>query len=146
MSEVAGRGLGKAHVSVSGAWASTNPPEQAGRFHRGLPAADQGLDPGFLMAVADVFDQAEDLLIRKHRAYGPGNVSGAPGTSDIPGWTNGLMVRMHDKMARLKHLIYEDGVDVVGESVSDSVTDLLNYCVIFSLCASGKWPGVKGKP
>jgi hypothetical protein len=56
------------------------------------------------------------------------------------------MVRMHDKMARLKHLIYEDGVDVVGESVSDSVTDLLNYCVIFSLCASGKWPGVKGKP
>ena len=143
MSEVDKRGLGQAHVRVSGAGFSQVGGGQAPRFHRGLPAADQGLEPSFLIAVADVFDQAEDLLIRKHRAYGPGNVAGAPGTSDIPGWTNGLMVRMHDKMARLKHLIYEDGVDVVGESVNDSVIDLLNYCVIFSLCASGSWPGVK---
>ena len=143
MSEVAARGLGQAHVRVTGSGFSEDSDRQEEGFHRGLPAADQGLDPAFVFHVMSVFDEAQDLLIRKHRAYGPGNIAGAPGTNDVPGWTNGLLVRMHDKMARLVHLIYEDGEDAVGESVEDSVIDLLNYCVIFKLCARGAWPGVK---
>lgn len=143
MSEVAARGLAKAHVRITGSGFSEDQDRQEAGLHRGLRAADQGLTPDFLMSVAAVFDEAEDLLIRKHKAYGPGNIAGAPGTNDVPGWTNGLLVRMHDKMARLVHLIYEEGEDSVGESVEDSVIDLLNYCVIFKLCASGAWPGVK---
>jgi hypothetical protein len=140
VSEVAGRGLGKAHVSVSGAWASTNPPEQAGRFHRGLPAASQGLEPAFLMGVADVFDEAEDLLVGRHRDYGPGNIA-----NGYPDPLTALVVRMGDKMERIKNLLSSDH-PVFGERMRDSWMDLANYGLIGVMVIDGKWPGVKGKP
>lgn len=132
------RGLGKAHVSVTGAWASTNPPEQAGRFHRGLPAASQGLEPAFLMAVADVFDETEDLMVGRHRDYGPGNIA-----NGYPDPLTALVVRMGDKMERIKHLLSSD-TPIYGERLRDSWMDLANYGLIGVMCIDGTWPGVKG--
>jgi hypothetical protein len=134
----AGRGLGKAHVRVTGAWASANPPQQAGRFYRGLPAADQGLDPAFLMGVADVFDEAEDLMIGRHRDYGPGNIANA-----YPDPLTALVVRMGDKSERIKHLL-SSSHSIYGESLRDSWLDLANYGLIGVMVIDGKWPGVKG--
>lgn len=75
-----------------------------------------------------------DLLLRKHRDYGPKNIALAPG-----GALNGLRVRMHDKLARINHLL-ESGVDPQNESLYDSFVDLANYALIAQLVIDGEWP------
>jgi hypothetical protein len=64
--------------------------------------------------LALIFDEAFDLLLRKHENYGPMNVAGAPGHKK-PTAINGLLVRMHDKQAR-----------ILKSNVADSVTVLLS--------------------
>lgn len=82
-----------------------------------------------------ILDDAGNLLIKKHEAYGPKNISQAPG-----GPENGLRVRMWDKMARLNHILDNPGVDVNDESLEDTLKDLLNYCAIFILVRRNQWP------
>lgn len=84
--------------------------------------------------VAGVYVEAEALLLRKHRDYGPTNISRAPG-----GALNGLRVRMHDKTARINHLI-DSGATPENESLRDSFIDLLNYSAIALLVLDGDWP------
>lgn len=82
----------------------------------------------------DIFDSAGELLLRKHHDYGPHNIGNSPG-----GPLNGLRVRMHDKLARINHLI-DKGVDPENESLKDSFIDLLNYSAIAIMVIEGKWP------
>jgi hypothetical protein len=85
----------------------------------------------------DVFRQAKanvDILIKKHEDYGPKNISQSPG-----GPLNGLRVRMHDKMARINHLIDNDK-DPENEALIDSFLDLANYAIIAQLVINNKWP------
>jgi hypothetical protein len=49
---------------------------------------------------------------------------------------------MHDKMARLNHLIYEVKDTPQNESIEDSFVDLLNYSAIALMVLRGKWSGV----
>ncbi len=91
----------------------------------------------FDTSVSEVFLQAEELLIRKHKDYGPKNISDAPG-----GALNGLRVRMHDKMARINNLI-DSGAEPENESLRDSFIDLLNYSAIAILVLNGEWPGTE---
>lgn len=86
--------------------------------------------------VSAVFREAEALLLKKHKDYGPTNISRAPG-----GALNGLRVRMHDKTARINHLI-DSGVAPENESLRDSFIDLLNYSAIALLVLDGDWPDV----
>lgn len=74
------------------------------------------------------------MLLRKHEDYGPKNIANAPG-----GALNGLRVRMHDKLARINHLI-DKGVDPRNESLADSFLDLANYALIAQLVLRGEWP------
>jgi hypothetical protein len=80
------------------------------------------------------FDEAQKLLIKKHRDYGPSNIAGAPG-----GPINGLRVRMHDKLARINHLV-DSGVEPENESLRDSFIDLANYSIIAMMVLDKKWP------
>ena len=87
--------------------------------------------------VADVWatlDAAGNLLIKKHKDYGPTNISLSPG-----GPLNGLRVRMHDKTARINHLI-DSGATPENESLRDSFIDLLNYSAIALMVLDGTWP------
>ena len=138
MSEVAARGLGKAHVRVTGSGFSQDSDRQEEGFHRGLPAADQGLDPAFVFHVMSVFDEAQDLLLGRHRDYGPGNIA-----NPYPDPMTALVVRMGDKMERIKHILATEGEAVYGERLRDSWLDLANYALIGTLVLDGKWPGVK---
>ncbi len=88
----------------------------------------------FIAAMWDVLDGAGNLLLKKHRDYGPSNIAGAPG-----GPLNGLRVRMWDKTARINHLI-DSGATPENESLRDSFLDLLNYSAIALLVLDGKWP------
>lgn len=104
-----------------------------------------------LLSVPDCFDGEEDLidfaakvqlvadtnvalLIKKHKDYGPKNIGQSPG-----GALNGLRVRMHDKLARINHLI-DSGATPENESLADSFLDLANYAIIAQLVIRGEWP------
>lgn len=84
-----------------------------------------------------IYDEAWNLLVQKQLDYGPNNIANAPG-----GPLNGLLVRMHDKMARLNHLIYEVKDTPKNESIEDSFIDLLNYSAIALMVLRGRWHGV----
>lgn len=75
-----------------------------------------------------------DLLLAKHTDYGPKNIAQAPG-----GALNGLRVRLHDKLARINHLI-DTGAEPENESLADSFMDLANYALIAQLVLAGEWP------
>lgn len=77
-----------------------------------------------------------DLCISKNNDYGPFNIARAPG-----GAINGLAVRLHDKIARLAHLL-ETGADPEHESVKDTFMDIANYGSIGTMVLEGLWPGV----
>jgi hypothetical protein len=90
---------------------------------------------------ADCFDcratdyalEAVEVLISKHKDYGPTNISDAPG-----GALNGLRVRLHDKVARLNNLI-DKGVDPQHESLFDTFLDIANYGLIGMMILENDW-------
>lgn len=88
----------------------------------------------FHMATMDVYDNARDVLLKKHQDYGPKNISASPG-----GPLNGLRVRMHDKLARINNLI-DSGATPENESLRDSFLDLMNYSAIAQVVLDGNWP------
>jgi hypothetical protein len=89
----------------------------------------------FELNVRDVMLELGDLLIKKHRDYGPKNISNSP-----YGATNGLVVRMWDKIARIVNLT-KDGKNVTAENepLEDSFKDIANYGIIGLLVLRGKW-------
>lgn len=74
-----------------------------------------------------------DLLLSKHKDYGPKNISQAPG-----GAINGLRVRMHDKLARINNLV-DSGASPQHESLEDSFKDMANYAIIGLLVMREQW-------
>jgi hypothetical protein len=83
-----------------------------------------------------IYKEAVELLLSKHKDYGPKNIANAPG-----GALNGLRVRMHDKTARINHLIDNSKYkNPEHESLRDSFIDLMNYAAIALLVIDKKWP------
>jgi hypothetical protein len=92
----------------------------------------------FELGLWEVTEELVDLLLSKHKDYGPRNIADAPG-----GALNGLRVRMHDKLARINNL-YEYMEDTKGfqpqhESIEDSFKDMANYAIIGLLVLRGEW-------
>ena len=87
----------------------------------------------FELNVWETYDELAELLLRKHRDYGPKNISESPG-----GPLNGLRVRMHDKLARINNLIDNDRTPE-NESLEDSFKDMANYAIIGLLVLRGQW-------
>ena len=81
----------------------------------------------------EIYSELLTILVSKQIDYGALNVWNAPG-----GATNGLMVRMSDKLERLKNLIY-NRIDPKNESIEDSFADLANYAVIALMVQRGVW-------
>jgi hypothetical protein len=98
--------------------------------------SDKKLDSEFVANVWRILDTAGNLLIRKHKDYGPKNISHSPG-----GALNGLRVRMHDKVARISHLV-DSEVAPSNESLRDSFLDLLNYSAIAMMVLDKTWPEI----
>jgi hypothetical protein len=88
----------------------------------------------FELDVRDVMQELGDLLIKKHRDYGPKNISNSP-----YGATNGLVVRMWDKIARIVNLSKQGNVTAENEPLEDSFKDIANYGIIGLLVLRGKW-------
>ena len=84
--------------------------------------------------VYQTFTELAELLIKKHKDYGPGNIGEAPG-----GAMNGLRVRMHDKLARINNL-YEKNAEPENEPFEDAFKDIANYGIIGLMVLRGRWP------
>jgi hypothetical protein len=89
----------------------------------------------FSVDANNIYLTLEEILVKKQLDYGPGNINNAPG-----GALNGLLVRMNDKMERLKHLIYHADGEPQNESIDDSFLDIANYAVIAMMVRQGSWP------
>lgn len=120
------------HNVVARGWVPDHP---AGSGNRDVSSkANARKVDDFVTNVWATLDQAGNLLIKKHKDYGPTNISRSPG-----GPLNGLRVRMHDKTARINHLI-DSGATPENESLRDSFIDLLNYSAIALMVLDGNWP------
>jgi hypothetical protein len=83
-----------------------------------------------------ISDDLANLLLSKHKDYGPKNISMSPG-----GPLNGLRVRMWDKIARINNLMDSNRYDTPAhESLEDSFADLANYAIIGLMVLKGQWP------
>lgn len=76
------------------------------------------------------FCEAAVLFDSKQRDYGSGNISSFG--------EKGVIVRMNDKVERLKTLVWNDR-SPEHEKVSDTWLDITNYGVIGLLCHRGEW-------
>ena len=83
--------------------------------------------------LSNTTNELSELLLSKHRDYGPKNISLAPG-----GAINGLRVRMHDKLARINNLV-DTNANPQHESLEDSFKDMANYAIIGLLVMRGQW-------
>jgi hypothetical protein len=83
--------------------------------------------------LSNTASELAELLLSKHKDYGPKNISQAPG-----GAINGLRVRMHDKLARINNLI-DSGASPEHESLEDSFKDMANYAIIGLLVLRKQW-------
>src|SRR5205807_3281754 len=76
----------------------------------------------------ELCSKAKQLMERKNRDYGE---SCDPFRNFRAHGLYGMLVRMHDKMARLQTFVERGSLVVVEESVRDCVLDLINYAVLF---------------
>lgn len=65
--------------------------------------------------------EVAELIIQKHRDYGPDNI--------LVFKEQGLIVRLWDKIGRLKHLLWTNS-NPNYDSVVDSFTDIAGYGII----------------
>lgn len=71
-----------------------------------------------------------ETLIRKQKDYGPQNIRRFGHT--------GLMVRFHDKVARVENLLAK-GVEPENESLRDNFLDLVGYAAIGIMWSTGEF-------
>jgi hypothetical protein len=119
------------------AYGLSDPRDKYGSRDYSLAPYTDKVDEAFVADVWRIMDQAGNLLLRKHRDYGPKNIAHSPG-----GPLNGLRVRMWDKIARINNLL-DSGVKPSNESLRDSYLDLLNYSAIAMMVLDNVWPEVE---
>jgi len=75
----------------------------------------------FDQACREIALEIAEVVIEKHKDYGPDNI--------LVFKEQGLIVRMWDKIGRLKHLLWKQKVPK-HESIEDSFKDLAGYAII----------------
>lgn len=85
-------------------------------------------------SVNEIKELEKQVLVSKHRDYGSRNI--------LDCGEVGIIVRMNDKLARLKNLYgITDGTfkkkDISNESIEDSLLDLANYASIAIMVRRG---------
>ena len=75
-------------------------------------------------------DSVSKILVRKQRDYGPENIKRFG--------RRGLIVRMHDKVARLENLTQNNSIPN-NESVADNVLDVIGYAAIGIMWEEGRF-------
>ena len=90
-------------------------------------SGDAQIEQTIVCAMCDCFD----VFKERQKKYGRGNISefGAPG----------VVVRLADKMARLRRSYFDSVGEVSDETIEDTWKDIVNYGLIGLTCHRGKW-------
>ena len=91
----------------------------------------------FSITVGTIASEIATLIVQKQMDYGSKNISNAPG-----GAMNGLIVRMHDKIARWTHL-FSKKESPKNESIEDTLKDIAGYAIIALMVLRGLWDNEK---
>lgn len=107
---------------------STNPEfsGEAAFFNIGAAALRAGSAAGVEINQENLIE----TLVRKQSDYGPDNIARFG--------RDGILVRLHDKIARLENLAAKDEPPM-NESVSDNYLDVLGYCSVGAMWESGEF-------
>lgn len=84
-------------------------------------------EPSWDDTVRDIVDTIATTLVDKQHDYGHDNI--------LWGGPEGVLVRAHDKIARLKNLLRRD--EPANESLRDSWLDLAGYAIIGVMLLDG---------
>jgi len=90
-------------------------------------------------AVDTVMERVKALLFERHKKYGKANIS-------LTG-EKGVVVRLGDKWARLKHAILDNGdknMDFDDETILDTWYDVIGYGVIGTMLRLGLYFNEEG--
>lgn len=93
------------------------------------PVERKPFAPSFDGHLSDLLDDTEEMMLSRHKKYGAGNIAEF---GEL-----GLLVRLSDKLARLKN----NQEDFTDESVDDTVQDIVGYALIWLMWRAGNWPG-----
>ena len=84
----------------------------------------------FLKEFKEIQTSAVDLARMKNNDYG---------SSFIEDGYEGILVRMTDKMNRIRSLSYGIKKEVSDENLKDTIMDLQNYCTIAIICLNNNF-------
>ena len=82
----------------------------------------------FEQACRNIALENAGMVAEKHKDYGPDNI--------LVFKEQGLVVRMWDKIGRLKHLVWKKEIPK-HESIEDTFKDLAGYAIIGLMLAEG---------
>lgn len=82
-------------------------------------------------AVYKLMNEIGTMIINKQKDYGQDNILQSPFGAE-----QGIIVRMWDKMARIKHLVVST-YDPQHESIEDSYRDMIGYAVLALMFKNG---------
>jgi hypothetical protein len=88
----------------------------------------------FGLFAAEAATEVCNTVTSKHKDYGASGINGAPG-----GALNGLLVRLHDKLARANNLTKEKEAPN-HESLRDTFLDIAGYGIIGLMVLDEKFP------
>ena len=97
---------------------------ELGRIARALGNNSEFLDSRYFLEHVELLN----VIIRKQRDYGHENIARFGRT--------GLLVRLHDKVARLENLLGSGNVPN-NESIEDNIGDVIGYCTIGAMWEEG---------
>jgi hypothetical protein len=84
-------------------------------------------------SIKELSAEIAELVIRKQRDYGKGNILKCPVGVEL-----GILVRLSDKLNRLTNLLMS-GETPKNESLDDNWRDVCGYGLIALMCRSGKF-------
>ena len=87
--------------------------------------------PEHLAWLNDYLDEVRDVMVERGKKYGPGNIQEF---GEL-----GVLVRLSDKLARLRHTTQNFG----DETSTNSWVDVIGYGLIGLAWSRGDWPGSK---
>jgi len=89
--------------------------------------------PEHLAWLNGYLDEVRDVMVERGKKYGPGNIQEF---GEL-----GVLVRLSDKLARLRHTTQNFG----DETTTDSWVDVIGYGLIGLAWSRGDWPGSKAQ-
>jgi len=81
-----------------------------------------------------IVKETEEIFLAKQHDYGSENIAQF---GEV-----GVLVRLNDKMERLKNLVTNNNTPK-NESLQDTLYDIINYAIIYSMILNDEWENVK---